>query len=141
MSGNLNKVQLIGNVCKEPEIRSTTDGRAVANLVLATSETWKDKASGEKKERAEFHRISCFSEGLVNLIKNYVHKGSKLYIEGKLQTRKWQDDSGKDCYATEIILQGYDAKIILLDKPVRDEHNQETEHDESSANQDSGVPF
>lgn len=117
MSGSLNKVTLIGNIGKEPEIRSTHDGREVANLVLATNESWTDKNSGERKEKTEWHRIACFNPGLINVIRNYVKKGSKLYIEGQLQTRKWQDQSGQERYTTEIILQGYNCNLTMLDRP------------------------
>lgn len=116
MSGSLNKATLIGNVGKDPEIRSTNDGKEIANLVLATSESWTDKLSGERKEKTEWHRITCFNPGLVNVIKNYVKKGSKLYIEGQIQTRKWQDQSGQDRYTTEIVLQGYNSTLTMLDR-------------------------
>jgi single-strand DNA-binding protein len=116
MSGSLNKVTLIGNIGKDPEIRSTHDGREVANLVLATNESWTDKNSGERKEKTEWHRIACFNPGLINVIRNYVKKGSKLYIEGQLQTRKWQDQSGQDKYSTEIVLQGYNCNLTMLDR-------------------------
>ena len=116
MSGSLNKVTLIGNIGKDPEIRSTHDGREVANLVLATNESWTDKNSGERKEKTEWHRIACFNPGLINVIRNYVKKGSKLYIEGQLQTRKWQDQSGQEKYSTEIVLQGYNCNLTMLDR-------------------------
>lgn len=112
---SVNKAILIGNVGKDPEIRSTQDGREIANLSIATSEKWKDKNTGERKEKTEWHRVVCFSEGLVNVIKKYVKKGSKLYIEGQIQTRKWQDQSGNDRYSTEIVLQGFNATLVLLD--------------------------
>lgn len=115
MSGSVNRVILIGNVGKDPEIRRTQSGQAIANLSLATSETWRDKSSGERKERTEWHRISVFNEGLVKVIEQYVHKGSKLYVEGQLQTRKWQDQSGNDRYSTEVVLQGFSASLVLLD--------------------------
>jgi len=114
MSGSLNKVTLIGNIAKEPEIRVTNSGAKIANLVLATSESWKDKNTGEKKEKTEWHRVVCFSEGLVNVIEKYIRKGSKLYLEGALQTRKWVDKDGKDNYTTEIVLQGFSSKLIML---------------------------
>jgi len=115
MAGSLNKVVLIGNVGKDPEIRTTNDGKEIVSFSLATGETWKDRTTGEKKERTEWHRIVVFNEGLVGVIKNYVQKGSKLYIEGALQTRKWQDASGIDKYSTEVVLQNYNATLILLD--------------------------
>lgn len=111
----LNKVIIIGNVCKDPEIRSMRDGREVSNLTIATNEVWKDKNSGEKKERAEFHRVVCFNPNLINVIKNYVKKGSKLYIEGQIQTKKWTDKEGIERYSTEIVLQGFNALLIMLD--------------------------
>lgn len=115
MAGSVNKVILIGNVGKDPEIRATQDGRELANLTLATSESWKDKNTGEKREKTEWHRIVVFSEGLVKIIKNYVKKGSKLYIEGSLQTRKWEDSSGAEKYTTEIVLQNFNSTLTLLD--------------------------
>ena len=115
MAGSLNKVTLIGNLGKDPEIRSTNDGREIASFSLATSESWKDKSSGEKKEKTEWHNIVVFSEGLVRFIKSYVKKGSKIYIEGQLQTRKWTDKDNNDRYTTEIVLQNYNSALILLD--------------------------
>jgi single-strand DNA-binding protein len=115
MAGSLNKVTLIGNLGKDPEIRSTSDGREIASFSIATGESWKDKVTGEKKEKTEWHRIVVFKEGLVGVVKNYVKKGSKLYIEGQLQTRKWVDNNGQEKYTTEIVLQGFNASLILLD--------------------------
>lgn len=115
MAGSMNRVTLIGNVGKDPESRSFQNGGKVANLTLATSETWKDKQTGEKKEKTEWHTVAVFNEGLVGVVEQYVRKGSKLLVEGKLQTRKWQDQSGNDRYSTEIVLQGFDAKLLLLD--------------------------
>ena len=114
MSGSLNKVILIGNLGNDPEIRSTNDGREIANFSLATSESWKDKVTGDKRKKTEWHRIVCFNEGLVKIIKEYVKKGTKLYIEGQLQTRKWLDNTNQEKYTTEVVLQGYNANIILL---------------------------
>ena len=115
MAGSLNKVTLIGNVGNDPEIRATQNGKEIASFSLATSESWRDKATGDKKEKTEWHRIVVFSDGLVGVIKNYVKKGSKLYIEGALQTRKWTDKENIERYSTEIVLQGFDASIIMLD--------------------------
>jgi len=115
MAGSINKVILVGNVGKDPEVRTMQDGKEMVSIVLATSETWKDKASGERKEKTEWHRIAVFSEGLVNVVKNYVKKGSKLYIEGTLQTRKWVDTQGAEKYTTEIVLQGYNCSLTMLD--------------------------
>lgn len=114
MSGSVNKVILIGFVGQDPTINSTQDGREIANLSLATSDKWTDKQTGEKRERTEWHRIVIFNEGLVKVVKSYVHKGSKLYVEGKLQTRKWTDNKGVERYSTEIVLQGYQAQIVML---------------------------
>ena len=116
MAGSVNKVILIGNVGKDPEIRMTQDGRELANITLATSESWKDKMSGERKEKTEWHRIVVFADGLVKIVKNYVKKGSKLYIEGSLQTRKWEDASGNEKYTTEIVLQNFNSTLTLLDQ-------------------------
>ncbi len=115
MAGSLNKVVLIGNLGRDPEIRSTSDGREIANFSIATTESWKDKMTGEKKEKTEWHRVVAFSEGLVRVIKNYVKKGTKLYIEGQLQTRKWMDNENKERYTTEVVLQNYNSNLILLD--------------------------
>lgn len=115
MAGSVNKVILVGNLGKDPEIRSTQDGREIANLTIATSDSWKDKATGERKERTEWHRVVIFSEGLVNVTKNYLKKGAKVYVEGALQTRKWVDQSGAERYTTEIVLQGYGATLAMLD--------------------------
>lgn len=115
MAGSLNKVQLIGNLGRDPEIRSTQDGREIANLTIATSDTWKDKVTGERREKTEWHRVVIFGEGLVNVVKNYVKKGSKVYIEGSLQTRKWTDQSGVEKYTTEIVIQGFGGTLKMLD--------------------------
>lgn len=112
---SVNKVILIGNVGKDPEIRSTQDGKEIANLSIATSESWKDKATGEKREKTEWHRVVIFSEALTGVVKNYVKKGSKIYIEGSLATRKWTDKDGAEKYSTEVVLQGFNAKLMLLD--------------------------
>lgn len=111
----VNKAILVGNVGRDPEIRSLNSGSQVANFTLATSETWRDKQSGERKEKTEWHKITVWQEGLVKLCGDYVRKGSKLYIEGKIETRKWTDQQGQERYSTEIVLQGFDGKIQLLD--------------------------
>ena len=115
MAGSLNKVTLIGNLGADPEFKSMGDGKELATFNIATSESWKDKATGDKKEKTEWHRIVVFNDGLVNIIKNYVQKGSKLYIEGALQTRKWTDANGVEKYTTEVVLQNYGGQLILLD--------------------------
>lgn len=112
---SINKVILVGNLGKDPEIRSTKDGKEIASFSIATSESWKDKSTGEKKEKTEWHRIAVFAPGLVGIIKNYVKKGSKLYIEGQLQTRKWTDSNGADKYTTEIVLQNFNSTLQILD--------------------------
>lgn len=115
MAGSLNKVMLIGNLGADPEIRSFQNGGKVANLRIATSETWKDRNTGERQERTEWHTVAIFSEGLVNVVENYLKKGSKVFIEGQLQTRKWQDQSGNDRYSTEVVLRGFNGSLIMLD--------------------------
>lgn len=117
MAGSVNKVILVGNLGKDPEIRSTQDGREIANLTLATSESWKDRATGERKEKTEWHRVAIFSEGLVNIAKNYLKKGSKVYVEGQLQTRKWTDQAGQEKYTTEVVLQNFGGTLTMLDGP------------------------
>jgi len=115
VAGSVNKVIIVGNVGNEPEIRSFQNGGRVANLSLATSESWKDKNTGERKEKTEWHRVSVTNEGLIKVIENYVHKGSKLYIEGQLETRKWQDANGQDKYSTEVVLRPYRGELTMLD--------------------------
>lgn len=115
MAGSLNKVVLIGNLGRDPEIRSTNDGKEIATFSVATSDNWKDKVTGEKKEKTEWHRVVVFNDGLVRVIKNYVKKGTKLYIEGQLQTRKWIDNENQERYTTEVVLQNFNSTLILLD--------------------------
>ena len=115
MAGSVNKVILVGNLGRDPEIRSFQNGGRVANLSLATSENWKDRNTGERKEKTEWHRVVIFNEGLVRVAEQYLHKGSKVYLEGQLQTRKWQDQSGNDRYTTEIVLQKFRGELVLLD--------------------------
>jgi single-strand DNA-binding protein len=115
MAGSVNKVILIGNLGADPEIRRTGDGRPVANLRIATSESWKDKNSGERKEKTEWHRVVVFNEGLCGVIEKYLKKGAKVYIEGALQTRKWTDKEGVERYSTEIVLQGFNSVLTMLD--------------------------
>ena len=114
MAGSLNKVLLIGRLGADPEIKQMVNGKNVARLSLATSNTWKDKNTGEKKEKTEWHRVVVFNEGLVGVVENYIKKGTKLYIEGSLQTRKWTDDSGTEKYTTEILIQGYGGRIDIV---------------------------
>jgi single-strand DNA-binding protein len=112
---SLNKVELIGNLGQDPEVRNLPSGGKVVNLSIATSESWKDKNSGERKERTEWHRVVIFSEGLGKVAEQYLHKGSKVYLEGQLQTRKWTDKDDVERYSTEVVLQGFGAKLIMLD--------------------------
>jgi single-strand DNA-binding protein len=116
MAGSVNKVILIGNLGADPEIRRTQDGRPIANLRIATSETWRDKATGERREKTEWHRVVIFNEGLCKIVEQYLKKGSKVYLEGALQTRKWQDKDGQDRYSTEVVLQGFNSQLTMLDK-------------------------
>ena len=115
MAGSVNKVILVGNLGADPEIRRTQDGRPIANLSIATSESWRDRNTGERREKTEWHRVVVFNEGLCKVIEQYVKKGSKVYLEGQLQTRKWQDNEGKDRYTTEVVLQGFNSNLTMLD--------------------------
>ena len=116
MAGSVNKVILVGNLGADPEIRRTQDGRPIANLRVATSESWRDKATGERKEKTEWHRVVIFNEGLCKIAEQYLKKGAKVYLEGALQTRKWQDQSGQDRYSTEVVLQGFNSQLTMLDR-------------------------
>ena len=115
MAGSVNKVILVGNLGKDPEVRSLQDGKRVVNFSMATSETWKDKSSGERREKTEWHRIVVFSDGLAGIAERFLKKGSKVYIEGALQTRKWTGNDGVEKYSTEIVLQGYNSTLTMLD--------------------------
>ncbi|WGW02791.1 single-stranded DNA-binding protein [Tropicibacter oceani] len=117
MAGSVNKVILVGNLGRDPEVRSFQNGGKVCNLRIATSETWKDRNTGERREKTEWHSVAIFQEGLVRVAEQYLRKGSKVYIEGQLQTRKWQDQSGQDRYSTEVVLQGYGGSLVMLDGP------------------------
>ena len=116
MSGSVNKAILMGNLGADPEIRRTQDGRAIVNLRLATSETWRDKATGERRERTEWHRVVIFNENLAKVAEQYLKKGSKVYVEGALQTRKWNDQQGQERYSTEVVLQGFNSQLVMLDR-------------------------
>jgi single-strand DNA-binding protein len=115
MAGSVNKVILIGNLGRDPEIRRTQDGKPIANLSIATSESWRDKNSGERKEKTEWHRVVIFNEGLCKIVEQYLKKGSKIYLEGALQTRKWTDKDGVEKYSTEVVLQGFNSVLTMLD--------------------------
>ncbi len=142
MAGSLNKVQLIGRLGADPEIKQMVNGKNVARLSLATSQSWKDKSSGERKEKTEWHRIVIFNEGLVNIAKQYLKKGANIYIEGQISTRKWKDEnSGQDKYSTEIILQGYNSSLTMLDGKGKSENsnliqNNKNKLPEENLNQD-----
>ncbi len=141
---SINKVILVGNVGQDPEIRSTQDGREIANFSIATSESWKDKNTGERKDKTEWHRCVVFSQGLVNIIKNYVKKGTKLYIEGSLQSRKWTDNQGTEKTTTEIVLQNYNSTLQILDSRERAGSNEgysnsHSNHKKSSSREDIAV--
>ena len=115
MAGSVNKVILVGNLGQDPEIRRTQDGRPIATFSVATSENWRDKSTGERREKTEWHRVVVFNEGLCRVIEQYLKKGSKVYLEGQLQTRKWQDKEGRDRYSTEVVLQGFNSSLTMLD--------------------------
>ena len=130
---SVNKVILIGVLGKDPEIRQTQSGNEIANLSIATKESWKDKATGEKKTKTEWHTVVIFQSGLVGIAKQFLKKGSKVYLEGSLQTRKWQDKTGADRYSTEIVLQGYNCSLTMLDSQGRQQHKPDA-HQESKQN-------
>ncbi|MBB4658652.1 single-stranded DNA-binding protein [Parvularcula dongshanensis] len=115
MAGSVNKVILIGNLGSDPEVRAFANGGQVCSFSVATSENWKDKSTGERREKTEWHRVSIFSEGLVRVAQNYLKKGSKVYLEGQLETRKWQDKDGNDRYTTEVVLRGFNSTLTMLD--------------------------
>jgi len=117
MAGSVNKVILIGNLGRDPEVRQFSNGGQVCNLAIATSESWKDRNTGERKEKTEWHRVSIYSEGLARVAESYLRKGSKVYIEGQLETRKWTDQNGQDRYTTEVTLRGYNSNLTMLDSP------------------------
>lgn len=119
MAGSVNQVTLVGNLGADPEVRTLPSGNKVVNLSIATSDTWRDKATGERKEKTEWHRVVIFSEGLAKVAEQYLKKGGKVYIQGSLQTRKWQDQGGNDKYSTEIILSGFNASLVMLGDPGR----------------------
>ena len=153
MAGSLNKVLLIGRLGADPEIKQMVNGKSVARLSLATSQSWKDKNTGEKKEKTEWHRIVVFNEGLVNVVQQYVKKGANVYIEGQLSTRKWKDEAtGQDKYSTEILLQGYNSSLTMLDSRSGNNGNSNLVSEDKSSlpkdnlNQDSSdlddeIPF
>ena len=149
MSGSLNKVQLIGRLGADPEIKQMVNGKNVARLSVATSQSWKDKNSGEKKEKTEWHRIVVFNEGLVNVVQQYLKKGAQIYVEGQISTRKWKDEqSGQDKYSTEVIIQGYNSSLTMLggggSNNISNQDNTKLTEDTSQDTQndlDDEIPF
>ena len=149
MAGSLNKVQIIGRLGADPEIKQMVSGKSVARLSVATSNTWKDKNTGEKKEKTEWHRVVIFSEGLVNVVQQYLKKGSQIYVEGQLSTRKWKDEqSGVDKYSTEVIIQGFNSSLTMLGGKTSNENINQGNVSASSENQtsnpddlDDEIPF
>ena len=138
MAGSLNKVQLIGRLGADPDIKQMVNGKSVARLSVATSQSWKDKSSGERKEKTEWHRIVIFNEGLVNVVQQYLKKGANIYIEGQLTTRKWKDESsGQDKYSTEVVLQGYNSSLTMLDGRSKTEGSNLVSENKSSLPKDS----
>lgn len=155
MARSVNKVTLLGNLGKDPEIRTTQQGKRIANLTLATSEVWKDKQTGEKKEQSEWHKVVVFNDGLAGLLEQYTRKGSKLHVEGQLKTRKWTDQSGQERYSTEVVIDQFKGDIVLCDRAVVGQQEQMTPSQEpqmmepqrqsepsySSNDLDDDVPF
>ena len=149
MAGSLNKVLLIGRLGADPEIKQMVNGKSVARLSLATSQTWKDKNSGEKKEKTEWHRVVVFNEGLVNVVQQYLKKGAQVYIEGQLSTRKWKDEqSGQDKYSTEVIIQGFNSSLTMLggsnQNSISSQDNKQKFDENNTSNQselDDDIPF
>ena len=132
MAGSVNKVILVGNLGRDPEIRRTQDGRPIANLSVATSETWRDKNTGERREKTEWHRVVIFNEGLCKVVEQYLKKGSKVYLEGQLQTRKYTDKDGVEKYSTEVVLQGFNSALTMLDKAGGGGGDREVSYDNGS---------
>ena len=149
MAGSLNKVLLIGRLGADPEIKQMVNGKSVARLSLATSQTWKDKNTGEKKEKTEWHRIVVFNEGLVNVVQQYLKKGAQIYVEGQISTRKWKDEqSGQDKYSTEVVIQGYNSSLTMLgggnQNNISSQSDKQTIDDASQADPsglDDDIPF
>ena len=149
MTGSLNKVLLIGRLGADPEIKQMVNGKSVARFSLATSQSWKDKNSGEKKEKTEWHRVVIFNEGLVNVVQQYLKKGAQVYVEGQLNTRKWKDEqSGQDKYSTEVVIQGYNSSLTMLgggSGGISNNTSKQTTNDETSQVQqndlDDEIPF
>ena len=145
MSGSINKVIILGNLGKDPEVRTFPNGGKVCNFPVATSENWQDKSSGERQERTQWHNVSILSEPIVNIAENYLNKGSKVYIEGQLETRKWQDNEGNDRYSTEVVLRPYKGQLVLVDSrsEISNQNNNQKMNDDlnlKSNNENSEIP-
>ena len=141
MAGSLNKVLLIGRLGADPEIKQMVNGKSVARLSVATSQSWKDKSTGERKEKTEWHRVVIFNEGLVNIVQQYLKKGANVYVEGALTTRKWKDESsGQDKYSTEVVLQGYNSSLTMLDGRNKSEDSSLVSENKSSLPNDDSQP-
>ena len=146
MAASLNKVMIIGNLCRDPELRAMNSGDKVCNLSVATNESWRDKQTGEKKEKAEYHRVVIFNDNLTKVAENYLRKGSKVYIEGQLQTRKWTDQSGQEKYSTEIVLQKFRGELQILDSKGDSQGQAPAQYGSSqpaqaAADIDDSIPF
>jgi len=144
MAGSINKVILVGNLGKDPEVRSAQDGSKVVSFSVATSESWKDKVSGERKDRTEWHRVVVFNSGIADICEKYLHKGSKIYLEGQLQTRKWQDQAGVERYVTEVVVPRFRGDITLLDSRGESSSSGESgsyEEKSTSMGIDDDIPF
>ena len=147
MAGSLNKVQLIGRLGADPDIKQMVNGKNVARLSIATSQSWKDKSSGERKEKTEWHRVVIFNEGLVNVVQQYLKKGAQIYVEGQLSTRKWKDEqSGQDKYSTEIVIQGYNSSLTMLGggggaSNLTSSNNNQEVSQITDSNLDDDIPF
>ena len=145
MAGSINKVIILGNLGKDPEVRTFPNGGKVCNYPVATSENWQDKGSGERQERTQWHNVSILSEPIVNIAENYLNKGSKVYIEGQIETRKWQDNEGNDRYSTEVVLRPYKGQLVLVDSrsEISNQNNNQTMNDDlniKSNNENSEIP-
>ena len=138
---SVNRVILLGNVGSDPQIRTTQDGKKIATFSLATSDKWKDKQSGEQRDKTEWHRVVVFSEGLAGIVERYVKKGTKIFVEGSLQTRKWTDKDGSEKYITEVVLQGFNSKIELLDSNNKSENSEPQVGSEPNGIEDADIPF
>jgi single-strand DNA-binding protein len=139
MAGSVNKVILVGNVGADPEIRRTQDGRPIANLRIATSESWRDRNSGERREKTEWHTVVVLSEAIAKTVEQYVKKGAKLYVEGALQTRKWQDQNGNDRYSTEVVLNGFGSTLTMLDAQRSSDGDRDSYGNQHSESEE--IPF